>query len=134
MKTVDPLLIDIEGFSGGQDRFDHDTLPEEQRLGVVDLNPRCEHGKPMTTAGFPAMFLFVNPTGKHGFELQVTSENGLPRRVVRIGGRCDPSLDPCRRSCAVANDACSVCFDIGVDDTCDAVCDAYTGLSRCGRR
>ena len=122
------LHIDIEGFSGGQDRFDHDTLPEEQRLGVERLEPPLRAWQAYDDGGISgAMFLFVNPTGKHGFELPGDERKWFTeacRQNWEDG--VDPSLDPCRRSCAVANDACSVCFDIGVDDTCDAVCDAYT--------
>ena len=66
----EPIHIDIENLSGGQDRFDHDSIEPSRRLGVTRLDPPLRAWKADSNGGVSgAMFMYVNPTGKHGFEL-----------------------------------------------------------------
>lgn len=65
-----PIHIDVENLSQGQDRFDHDSIEDERRLGVTRLDPPLRAWAPDQGGGVSgAMFMYVNPTGKHGFEL-----------------------------------------------------------------
>jgi len=65
-----PIHVDVENLSQGQDRFDHDSIEPERRLGVPRLDPPLRAWAPDQEGGVSgAMFMYVNPTGKHGFEL-----------------------------------------------------------------
>lgn len=65
-----PIHIDVENLSQGQDRFDHDSIEPARRLGVTRLDPPLRAWEKDTKGGISgAMFMYVNPTGKHGFEL-----------------------------------------------------------------
>ncbi|MEE2788358.1 MAG: hypothetical protein VX589_13530 [Myxococcota bacterium] len=123
-----PIHIDIEDFSGGQDRFDHDTLPKAQRLGVERLDPPLRAWHAYEDGGISgAMFLFVNPTGKHGFELPGDERKWFTDTCRR---NCDEGLDPeinaCVDVCTVGLDACETCMESASSDGCEPDCAAYT--------
>ena len=84
-----PVHYDVENFSEGEDIYQDDGIPRLNpplRLGLNEVDP---------TGGVSgAMFLFVHPTGWHGFALPGTER-------AKIISACEDACedDPCRDAC-----------------------------------
>ena len=129
----EPIHIDIENLSEGQDRFDHDSIETSRRLGVTRLTPPLRAWGADSSGGISgAMFMYVNPTGKHGFELPGDEKSWFTRdcRASCESGEKFESVNACyeTQGCAdlseedeerqgCESDCLNVCFDLCAEES-----------------